>query len=119
MVLHWIYSRVNEHNESIYFWTNYFLRMDNLNWDAVLWIGGGFATVIVLLLTIIAYFIRQDRLAIEKRESGQDIRMDKHETWILDNQEETKKMLQQQAVVLANNTTAIQILKELVIKHKR
>jgi hypothetical protein len=93
--------------------------MANLNWDAVLWIGGGFASVIVLLLGIIAYFIRQDRLAIEKRESGQDIRMDKHETWILDNQAEAKKMLQQQALVLENNTATIQILKQLVMKNKR
>lgn len=86
--------------------------MANFNWDAVLWIGGGFASVIVLLLGIIAYFIRQDRL-------GLDDRMNKHEGWILEVQKEVRELAQTTAVSLEHNSTTMEILKDLVMKKKR
>lgn len=50
-----------------------------INLDAILWIGGGFATVIVLLLGWIAYLQRSINGRLELRMDGQDLRMDKHE----------------------------------------
>lgn len=32
-----------------------------IDWTPILWVGGGFGTVIVILLGVIAYFVRSDR----------------------------------------------------------
>lgn len=52
--------------------------MEAINWEPVLWVGGGFATVIVLLLGWIGYLQQSINNRIEVRLAGQDSRLDKH-----------------------------------------
>lgn len=86
--------------------------MANFDWTPVFWIVGGFGTVIVSLLTIIAYFIRQDRIGI-------DDRMNKHEEWIFESQKEIKELAKTTAVSLEHNAATMDIIRELVMKKKR
>lgn len=83
-----------------------------IDWQPILWVAGIFTVVITGLLTWIGILIRSDRESVVTR-------MDKHETWIMANQDEIKRISSDTKLAIERNTVAIEYLDKLVLKKKR
>jgi len=83
-----------------------------MDWEPILWVGGGFAGVIVILLGWIAYLIKSDR-------DTNILRLDKHESWIIEVQKEVRELTKSTSVAIEHNSVSIEFIKELVNKRKR
>lgn len=69
-----------------------------IDWNPILWVGGVFLAVISGLLTWIAVLIRQDKQEV-------NLRLEKHEDWILQQQKDLAEMSQK-------TTVAIELIKQ-------
>lgn len=85
--------------------------MEEINWSLIMWIGGGFASVIVMLTSILVYLIYTD-----KQDSRENFA--KHESWILAQQNEIKELSESTKIAIEHNTTTIELVKELVMGKK-
>lgn len=73
-------TNINEYNFGNSFRVNHFIHMDQgPNWTLISWLVGGGAAIIAMLLSWIAFMIREDKIQNEKNYAMHDKRLAKND----------------------------------------